>query len=181
MGMFDVQCIFTYTSAAAPYTQAFTDAAVSGTTNVSYYAYDSAGGVVADGTTPARSIGAGTPMWLITQVTVNAGGGTAASIRIKLVGSTATAFSTSNVIADSGAIGYASVAITAAGTNYSPGTTVLDEPGVYPLIVMAVPPSVPYRYWRVEYTLNNNDNDFTVSTFLSASAPSPLFHTGIFP
>ena len=82
----------------------------------------SAGGVVADGTTPSRSIGAGQPMFAVTQITVNAGGGTAASIQIKLVADTATAFSNSYVIADSGAIAYASIAITAAGTNYSQGT-----------------------------------------------------------
>jgi hypothetical protein len=175
--MLDAQCTLTYTSASAPFSQALTNA----TGDVSYYAYDSAGGVVADATTPARSIGAGQAMFAITQILVNAGGGTASSIRIKLVGSTATAFSTSNVIADSGAIGYASVAITAAGTNYSQGTTILDEPGVYPLIVMAIPPSVPYRYWRFEYFLNNNDNDYTVQSFLSAVAPSPILHTGFYP
>jgi hypothetical protein len=175
--MLDSQCIFTYTSAAAPYTQALTNA----TGDVSYYAYDSAGGVVADATTPKRSLGAGQPLFLVTMVTVNAGGGTAPSLRIKLVGDSVTAFSNSYVICDSGAIGYASLPITAAGTNYSQGTTILDAPAVYPMITMAIPPSTMYRYWRVEYFLNNNDNDFTVSSFLSALAPSSLFQPGQYP
>lgn len=156
---FDAQNVFTHTASGSLDTQVITG----GTTVASYNALDLGQG--ADATTPTRNLGAGTPVYLITQLTANPGTGTAPSLNVKFVGATDIAFTSSVVICQTGAIATASL-MSAADLLVWGGQFI-------PLIIPPV--KTAYRYYRVEYGLNNADNTFTVYSFLAASIPTPYF------
>jgi hypothetical protein len=155
--MLDAQNVFTYTSATDD-----GQALGSGATGVvSYNQLDLGQGTYANGVngaTPVRSPGNGQPLFLITKI-VTTGTGTTPSLEVKLVGSTDADFTASRIVARSGVVAAARVP---AGT----------------LLVMPVPPSLGYRYWRVEYTQANTDNAWKVKTFFADMAPTPLLDLG---
>jgi hypothetical protein len=148
--LLDKELTFTYTSATDD-SQTIADA-----DNVSYNQLDLGQGAAAS--TPTRQLGNGAPMYLITQVVTKDTGHTTPTLNIKLVAATDTAFTSSRIIAQTGDIANALLA---------------DNQ----IIVLPVPPSIGYRYWRVEYHLGNADNSYVVRSFLADCAPSPLFYT----
>jgi hypothetical protein len=157
--MLDAQLVLTYTSAALPETQVFGDAAATPT----YRQLDLGAGQTyangSDGSGPVQALGNGQPVYLIALVSAKSAEGTSPSLDVKLCAATDTDFTSSRVIASTGAI---ATALIPAGT----------------LIVLPVPPSLSYRFWRGEVALNNNDNEFTLKMFLSGVVPTPLMQLG---